>query len=85
MLHEIKVQPEFFDDLWRGQTHTEYGRKNEGFKEGDVLKLREYYPSSNTYSGREIMARIKGLLMDLPKLPPDCCIIELYDFFKYTL
>lgn len=57
-IHELKTWPEPFEAVWLGTKLAEYRRDDRGFQVGDVLRLREYDPQADTYSGRRIEARI---------------------------
>lgn len=67
--HELKVWPEFFDDLENGRKTFELRKFDRDFREGDTLRLREYDPKKDDtqppgglhigrirdgYSGREV-------------------------------
>ena len=50
--HELKCWPEFFGAIVRGEKKHELRRATDRlFKVGDVLKLREFDPKTETYSG----------------------------------
>ncbi len=56
--HDLKVWPEYFDAIQRGDKTFEIRKDDRGFQEHDVLLLREYSPGSDEYTGREITARV---------------------------
>jgi hypothetical protein len=56
--HILKVWPEYFDAILRGDKNFEIRKDDRGFREQDVLLLREYSPGSDEYTGREITARV---------------------------
>jgi hypothetical protein len=56
--HELKVWPEYFEAIQRGAKPFEIRKDDRGYREGDVLLLREYSPGPDEYTGREIEARV---------------------------
>jgi hypothetical protein len=56
--HELKVWPEYFSAIKRGDKPFEIRKDDRGYLEGDTLLLREYYPGPDKYSGDEILARV---------------------------
>ena len=49
--HLLKVLPEYFRDVLDNTKQFEIRKNDRDFKEGDILKLREYDPVKNEYSG----------------------------------
>lgn len=56
--HELKVWPEYFCAIECGDKPFEIRKDDRGYREGDVLLLREYSPGRDEYTGREIKARV---------------------------
>ena len=56
--HELKVWPEYFAAIKRGDKPFEIRKDDRGYREGDILLLREYYPGTDEYSGDELKARV---------------------------
>ncbi len=56
--HELKIWPEYFDDVSSGVKRYEVRRNDRDFKVGDELHLREYNPSSDAYTGRTCLAKV---------------------------
>lgn len=52
--HELKIWPEFFDPIMLGKKNFEVRKNDRGFKEGDHLILKEWLPSEQKYTGREL-------------------------------
>lgn len=46
-IHELKIWPEFFDAVDSGKKKFDVRKNDRGFKEGDVLVLREFEPCEN--------------------------------------
>lgn len=56
--HELKTWPEPFEALWwRRKTH-EVRQDDRGFEVGDVLRLREWEPNDESYSGRMVRVEV---------------------------
>lgn len=60
-VHELKVWPEFFDALWAGTKKFELRKNDRNYKQGDLLRLREWSQSGG-YTGREESRRVTYLL-----------------------
>ncbi len=60
--HELKVWPEYFEAIQRGEKLFEIRKDDRGFQRNDTLLLREYSPGYGEYTGREIAARVSYCL-----------------------
>lgn len=60
--HDLKVWPSFFTALLDGSKTFEVRQDDRGYQVGDVLRLREYSPGPDEYTGREINRRVSYLL-----------------------
>lgn len=58
MIHELKTIQPYFDDVLSGKKKFEARSDDRHYSEGDTLILKEYDPTNNTYSGREITALV---------------------------
>jgi hypothetical protein len=58
MVHELKTWPEFFNDIVNGNKPFEVRKDDRGYRAGDILRLREFDPCKEEYSGREAYRRI---------------------------
>jgi hypothetical protein len=58
IVHELKSWPQFFEPIVAGRKTHELRRSDErDYQVGDRLRLREFDPASNTYTGRvEVVA-----------------------------
>lgn len=61
-VHALKTWPAYFKDVALGGKNFEVRRDDRPFKVGDVLRLREYDPRSDTYTGREVRRCVTYLL-----------------------
>lgn len=60
--HELKTIHPFFEALWIRDKKFELRKNDRDFQKGDKLKLKEYYPETNTYGRREVKAEIGYIL-----------------------
>jgi len=60
--HDLKVWPEFWDNLESGRKTFEIRIDDRGFVLGDTLLLREYRPVEKTYTGRKVRRTVTHLL-----------------------
>jgi len=50
--HELKIWPEYFDPLLKGEKMFEIRKNDRNFKVGDRIMFREYDPDDGSYTGR---------------------------------
>jgi len=69
MIHELKTHPQFFAALYAGNKTFEVRKDDRGFKIGDELLLKEFYPDGASwdstkigYTGRILHRRIDYIL-----------------------
>lgn len=60
--HELKTIQPYFDRVWNGDKTFEVRKNDRDFQSGDEVKLMEYNPNDNTYSGRIVYATIGYVL-----------------------
>ena len=51
--HELKIMPEYFEAIERGEKNFEVRFNDRNFAKGDILLLREH--DGNCYTGRHII------------------------------
>ena len=56
--HELKSWTGLFDPIYTGAKTHDVRVMDREFKVGDVCLLREYEPTTRTYTGREVFVRI---------------------------
>jgi hypothetical protein len=61
--HDLKTWPQFFTAILDGSKTFEFRRNDRGFAVGDELLLREWDPTTESYTGRETRRRISHLLV----------------------
>ena len=60
--HTLKTWPEFFKAVWDGYKTFEIRRNDRNFQVGDILRLLEYYPDRNEFSGKTIDSKVTYVL-----------------------
>lgn len=59
--HELKVQTQFWDDLWNFKTTAQLRQDDRQYRVGDVLDLREYNPQFG-FTGMNCKRRVTHIL-----------------------
>ena len=82
MIHELKTNPEWFNDVAAGLKDFEIRKADRNFKEGDTLRLKEW--TCGGFTGRSVDREIKYILLlsdvriiGLFCFPEDMCILGL--------
>lgn len=65
-IHDLKIWPRFFPAVLDGRKRAEVRRDDRDFKVGDWLRLCEWDPEDQKYTGREVLRRIRYLTRPLP-------------------
>lgn len=83
MNHELKTLPEFFQAVIDGKKTFEVRKDDRNFKEGDVLRLREWNPLwkndpvTERYTGRYCYVLVNYVLRHFPGLEPGYCVMSI--------
>lgn len=79
-IHELKTWPEAFGAIFDGWKTFEWRKVDRNFLEGDRVILREWDPTSETYTGRELGAEV-GFVLRAPAfgVPAGFCVFSLID------
>lgn len=78
MPHELKTWSEPFTAILDGRKRFELRKQDRDFRVGDHLRLREYDPSSGTYTGRETWRVVTYMIRGGEwGLPLDLCIMGI--------
>jgi len=81
--HLLKTINPFFADTWNGEKSFEIRIDDRGFRKGDLLLLMEFIPSTEKFTGREILCRVNYVLSDtFPGLAKGYCAMGLSIFAK---
>lgn len=84
--HTLKCWPSSFQSIWDGVKTFEIRKNDRGYQEGDSLQLMEFFPETNTYSGRVIGATVKYIVYGGSwGLPEDICVMAIYVWGRTTL
>lgn len=62
MIHELKILPEYFNDVLSGKKTFEIRKNDRPFKEGDLLALNEYDSENKAYTGASCLVYIDYIL-----------------------
>lgn len=61
-VHELKIYPQYFEEVLNGNKTFEVRKNDRGFQVGDIVILKEF--DNIRYSGREVKAEITYILND---------------------
>lgn len=64
MVHELKCWPVYFQAVRNGSKPFEVRKADRNFCVGDAIRLREYDPVSQNYTGCSILCQITFVLRD---------------------
>lgn len=64
MTHVLKIRPEYFKEVLKGNKRAEVRKMDREYSVGDKLILQEFDSNTATYTGREIAANITHILTD---------------------
>ena len=77
-LHELKCWPDAFAALFAGRKQFEYRRDDRGFRVGDWLRLREWDPAAERYTGRHVERYVSYILRGPDHgVPPGYCVMSV--------
>lgn len=84
-IHELKSWPKFFEAIARGDKRHELRRAcDRDFRKGDRLRLREFDPETQCYTGREQTVEVTYVTsakdpcaLSEQALHPDYCILSV--------
>lgn len=80
MEHELKTWPAFFEEIASGRKTFEVRQDDRGFSVGDILVLREWEPTGEQYTGREVRKVVTYILRaggPIHALRPTWCVMAL--------
>lgn len=75
MTHELKILPEFFEAVIKGEKRFEIRKDDRAYKIGDFLLLKE--TSGHGYTGREVKVRVTYILRDRNYVKDGFCIMSI--------
>lgn len=68
MIHHIKCEPRYFEDINLGLKTFEYRVNDRSYKVNDTLILHEYIPTTQQYTGRCLTCLVVYIFY--------CCLID---------
>jgi hypothetical protein len=88
-MHEMKSQPQFFNEILAGRKTHDLRRNDRSFAVGDTIRLREWIPETKLYTGRELTVKITYITdADSPcayssaAIHPEFCILSIQQLGK---
>ncbi|MHC4644188.1 MAG: ASCH/PUA domain-containing protein [Planctomycetota bacterium] len=63
MTHNLKTWPVSFEEIFQGRKRFEIRVDDRGFSVGDQLVLREWEPTTESYTGRQMRAAVTWKLI----------------------
>ena len=84
MIHQLKITPNYFEEVITGRKTFELRVNDRLFKEGDFLALNEW-DKNGYYTGRSCIVYVDYILCDAPQLLPEgvvCMAIKPCKIFK---
>lgn len=63
--HEIKILPEFYDQILKGYKQFELRKNDRNYQTGDIVIFREW--DGKQYTGREVVREIGYVLKNCPQ------------------
>jgi len=60
--HVLKCIPPYFEAVANGVKTFEVRFNDRGFRNGDLLDLREWLPNAEQFTGRSVLMRVKYIL-----------------------
>ncbi len=74
-VHEVKIRPEYYDPVLKGQKTFEIRYDDRGYSVGDSLLLKEWDESG--YSGRQSLYDIVYMLKDFTAIAPGYVVMSI--------
>lgn len=75
MIHELKILPEYFEEVLAGKKVSEVRKNDRDFKVGDTIILKEW--DGNDYTGQEIKGTITYILSDFEGLKEGYVLLDI--------
>lgn len=64
MIHDLKIEPRYFEAVINNRKTFEIRKNDRDYREGDYLALNELTDSGDQYTGRSILVRVKYIVSD---------------------
>ena len=66
--HNLKILPDYFDEIIQSRKKFEIRKRDRPFIQGDYLYLSEYNPKRRVYTGRSVTCKVTYILRDFEGL-----------------
>ena len=78
-VHDLKTVPPWFGAVFHGEKTAELRKHDRPFRQFDRVRLREYLPDQDHYTGSEVLAEITGIVTDAdgPWLSDGYCMLSI--------
>lgn len=70
MIHALKIDPEYYENIKNGKKRFEIRRNDRNFRVGDYLALNELDDTRTEYTGRSLIAKVTYILSNENYLQP---------------
>ena len=77
-IHDLKIDPDYFDDVITGKKTFEVRRNDRDFKVGELLNLQEYDREKREYTGHNIIKGIGYILDNQEYLREEYIILGIF-------
>ncbi len=57
-MHDLKTHPDYFEAVLHFTKNFEVRKNERGFSPGDILCLKEWDPTTETYTGRQLYRQV---------------------------
>lgn len=75
--HSLKVWPQQFEELATGRKTFEFRKDDRGFMVGDALRLQEFNPEADDFTGRVLVRHVTHILAEGFGLPEGHVVMSL--------
>jgi hypothetical protein len=82
MIHDLKIFPQYFEAVESGRKTFEIRKDDRPYKVGDILILREWSTSTNSYTGNRTERKITYALRGAPGIQEGYVILGLHWFIS---
>lgn len=79
MIHDLKIWPQYFESVQRGDKTLELRKNDRDYQVGDMLHLREWDPTTETHTGRECSRLVTDIVYEGEWLTPGYCAMSIAD------
>ena len=77
MNHELKIHPEYYNQILLGLKKVEIRLNDRNYQENDLLILNEFDPKTERYTGSQLKRKVDFIIRDVAGLNPDYVIMQI--------